>query len=62
MIWGNSGQHLICDMCCMNPHLMVTDAIGDSIKRRRDLDDSKLPSLGDLVDGMSLTKIENAGQ
>lgn len=52
----------MCGMCCMNPNLMVTDAIEDGNKRRRDLDDSKLPSLGDSVDGMSLIKIENAGQ
>lgn len=52
----------MCGMCCMNTHLIVTDAIGDGNKKDRDLDDSKLPSLGNSVDGMSLTKTENAGQ
>lgn len=50
----------LCSMCYKNPHILVTDEMEDGNKKDKGiLDDSKLPSLGDWVDGTLLIKTEN---
>lgn len=52
-----------CGICYKNLQIFVTDEMGNGNKKdigRTTLDDSKLSSLDDWVDGTKLTKTENA--
>lgn len=47
-------------MCYKNPQILVTDEMGNGNEKDvRILDDSKLPMLGNLGDGASLTKTKD---
>lgn len=53
----------LCGMCCKNPRILVTDEMGNGNEKDvRILDDSKLPMLGNLGGGASLTKTENVSK
>lgn len=50
----------LCGMCYKNPQILVTNEMGNGNEKDvRILDDSKLPMLGNLGDGASLTKTKD---